>query len=99
MTLGQRNEAVTEFRSGFVIDEKLAAADPEDARWQIDLVLSLWHLAAEGGDDPRSRYSRALSILRGLDSARKLTADQRQWIATIEQLLAEVPPEQAEAKQ
>jgi hypothetical protein len=62
------------------------------------LVLSLWRLAARGGDNPRAQYTRVLAILRGLDAARKLTTDQKNWITTIEQLLAELPPEQAEVR-
>jgi tetratricopeptide (TPR) repeat protein len=97
-TLGQRDEAVNEFRAAFAIDDRLATTDPQNARWQIDLVLSLWHLAADGGDDPRARYARALAILRGLEAGQKLTTDQQQWIPTIEQLLGQLPPEQAEAR-
>ena len=97
-TVGQREEALAEYRSGFAIDEKLAAADPKNASWQIDLVLSLWRLAERGGDNPRAQYNRALTILRRLDTERILSSDQQNWIATIEQRLAELPPEQAEAR-
>jgi tetratricopeptide (TPR) repeat protein len=99
MRLGRRDEAVEEFRAAAAIDENLAKVDPHNARWQIDFVLSLWHLAADVGDRPRARYTRALEILRRLDSAGTLKAEQRGWISQIEQLLAQLPPERAEAKQ
>jgi tetratricopeptide (TPR) repeat protein len=99
MSLGRREEAVDEFRAAAAIDEKLATVDPHNARWQTDLVLSLWHLAADVGDNPQARYTRALDILRRLASAGTLTTDQQAWIPQIEQLLAQLPPEQAEAQQ
>jgi tetratricopeptide (TPR) repeat protein len=98
LELGQRDEALAAFRDGFVIDDKLAAADPENAEWQINLVLSLWHLAGDGNDEPRARYMRALEILRRLDAAGKLTADQKGWIGMIEQRLGSLPPTQAKAE-
>jgi hypothetical protein len=55
-------------------------------------------VARSHGRCPR-RDTFALEILRGLDSTGKLTADQQLWIPTIEQLLAKLPTEHAEAKQ
>ena len=61
------DEAVKEFRAGLAIIERYSASDPDNPRWQIDLVLALNKLALVG-DEPRARFERALAILRKLDA-------------------------------
>jgi hypothetical protein len=56
----------------------------------MDLVACLFKLATVG-DEPRPRLERALAIVRKLDGEGKLTADEKSWIAYIEQGLAELP--------
>ena len=58
--------------------------------WQIDLVLALNKLALIG-DEPRARFERAITILRKLDDAGRLTKEQQVWIGQLEQALASLP--------
>ena len=57
---------------------------------QADLALALWRLA-RAGDEPRSRLSEALMILKRLNVEDRLTPTQRGWIAAIEGELARLP--------
>ena len=59
----------------------------------IDLVLALNKLALVG-DEPRTRFERALQILRKLEAAGQLAASQKGWIAALEQGLAALPKQQ-----
>src|SRR5947209_12279517 len=47
------------------IRDRLAAADPANTQWQIDLVVLLVGLA-QAGDDAPARLARALEIVRRL---------------------------------
>ena len=53
-------------------------------------MLSLNKLALVG-DEPRARFKRALAILRKLDAAGRLAANQKGWIQAIEEGLAALP--------
>jgi eukaryotic-like serine/threonine-protein kinase len=90
VSLKRMEEAAREFRAGLAIIERYSATDPDNPRWQIDLVLSLNKLALVG-DEPRARFERALAILRKLDAAGRLAANQKGWIQAIEQGLAALP--------
>ncbi len=78
---------------------KLAAADPGNARWQADLVLTLGRLS-NVVDPPRARalLPEALAIAETLARDGKLTAAQQNWPQLIRDALAKLPPEQAEAR-
>jgi hypothetical protein len=94
MAAGRREEALAEYRESVAIREKLAAADPGNARWQRDLSVSLFRLAG-ASDAPRVHFVRALEILHQLDAEGKLAAIEKRWIGLIEQRLAELAPEQS----
>ena len=87
----RREDALDAYGKSLAIREKLAAADPGNAQWQADMAISLFRLAM-AGDDTRARLTRALDILRKLDAAGKLTADQKGWIALFEGKLAALAP-------
>jgi tetratricopeptide (TPR) repeat protein len=84
---GDTAGAIAAYRESLAIRRELVAKDPGNAQWQADLVLALWRLA-RAGDDPRSRLSEALTILRRLNAENRLTPTQRGWIAAIEGELA-----------
>jgi tetratricopeptide (TPR) repeat protein len=87
LAAGRREEALASYRRGLAMREKLVAADPDNVQWLIDVVVSLYKLAY-AGEDARARYARALEILRRLDADGKLTAEQKDWIDTIEKEVA-----------
>jgi eukaryotic-like serine/threonine-protein kinase len=70
--------------------ERYLASDPDNSVWQIDLVFALNRLAA-AGDEPRARLEQALAILRKLDSAGQLDANQKAWIPIHEEAIAKLP--------
>ncbi len=88
INLGRRAEGLDSYRRSLAIREKLAAADPGNAQWQDDLIISLVQLAKQG-DDPRGRLTRALALARALDAQGRL--EQKGWIRAIEQALAGLP--------
>ncbi len=47
--------------------------------------------AAMVGDEPRARFERALAILRKLDAAGQLAANQKGWIQALEEGIAALP--------
>ena len=72
---GEGDAALKRYRAGFDIAERLAATDPTNTEWQRDLIVSCVKLA-EAGDDPPSRYGRALEIAQTLsDTGRLQPAD------------------------
>ena len=83
---GSSADAIASLRRAVALRERIAAADPDNTLWQVDLVLSLYWLA-QAGDDPQSRYQEALALAQKLDAAGKLNADQKAFVATIRQAL------------
>ena len=81
---GDLPSALSSYKQGLEIAQKLAARDPGNTGWQIDLVISLWKLASvlEQQRSPQKReagakYQRALEILRPLAVENRLTAEQK----------------------
>ena len=62
---GDVGGAMAAYREGLDNRRKLVTQDPSNVYWQTGVVLLLVRLA-EYGDDPRSRWSEALSILAPL---------------------------------
>ncbi|MBX9778047.1 MAG: hypothetical protein K2Y71_27005 [Xanthobacteraceae bacterium] len=58
LSLKRMEEATKALLAGLAIVDRYSATDPENLRWQIDLVLSLNKLAL-AGDEPRTRDQRA----------------------------------------
>jgi tetratricopeptide (TPR) repeat protein len=80
---GDLKGSLASYRESEEIARAISSKDPSNVQWRIDFVLSLWRLAAMG-DEPRERLTEALKILQHLKLAGVLSADQKQWIATIE---------------
>ena len=68
VSLKRVDEASRSSAPGSPSSSAIRRADPDNPRWQIDLVLALNKLALVG-DEPRARFERALAILRKLDAA------------------------------
>ena len=83
-------EGTTLLHRALAIRDRLAAAEPANAQWQIDLVMLLVGLA-QAGDDAPARLARALEIVRRLAAEGKLTPDQKSWPQAIEQAIAALP--------
>jgi len=83
-------EGTTLLHRALAIRDRLAAADPANTQWQIDLVVLLVGLA-QAGDDAPARLARALEIVRRLAAEGKLTPDQKSWPQAIEQAIAALP--------
>jgi len=63
---------------------------PENTRWQIHLVYTLFGLA-KLGDDPALRLRQAVGILRRLQAEEKLTDDEKRLLAAFEDVIASSP--------
>jgi hypothetical protein len=84
---GNLPEALKTFRDGLGIRERLAQSDPSNARWQFDLVISHWKLAANG-DDAARRFAFIVATLRKLKEENRLTPVQESWLPKAEAQLA-----------
>jgi tetratricopeptide (TPR) repeat protein len=88
---GDLPSAISSYKQGLEIRQKLAARDPANTQWKTDLVISLWKLASvleQQGAPQKGKagvnYERALEILRRLAAENRLTADQKTWISQLE---------------
>jgi hypothetical protein len=43
---GDLSSAISSYKQGLEIRQKLAARDPANTQWKTDLVISLWKLAS-----------------------------------------------------
>ena len=88
---GNLPEALKSFRDGLAIADRLAKADPGNAGWQVDLVVSNWKLAANG-DDAARRFTFVVATLRKLKDENRLTPAQEKWLPQAETELAKLTP-------
>jgi hypothetical protein len=84
---GNLTEAEKSFRDGLAIAERLAQADPSNAGWQVDLIVSHWRLAANG-DDAWRRFAFIVATLRKLKEENRLTPAQESLLPEAEAQLA-----------
>jgi tetratricopeptide (TPR) repeat protein len=91
---GELPAALSSYQQSLQIREKLAARDPANTQWQTDLVISLYKIATvlEEQNPPQKKeaatnYQRILDILRPLAAANRLAANQKGWIADVEERL------------
>jgi hypothetical protein len=77
---------------------RLAAQEPDNVRWQTDLVVGYSKAQSVTGDpaERRALLDEALAILARLDEDDLLTADQRDWIPWLEAELAGMAPASAD---
>jgi hypothetical protein len=71
-----------------VIVERLAAAEPASADYQIHIVNNLMNLARYTDGTARALLERAASILRTLDAGGRLAPADRGKIDTVGRMLA-----------
>src|SRR5262249_29918320 len=96
---GGRGRGASGLRGGPRHRRKLAAANPGNDVWQIDLVLDLWRVGTVS-DPPRARAAlrEALAILEALARDNRLTGAQKDWPQLLRDALAKLPPAAAEAR-
>ena len=99
LAAGDRAGALAAYEESLAIMRKLAAADPGNAGWQADLVISLYKIST-ASDPPRARAAlrEALAIVEALAREGKLTAAQQSWPQLFRDALAKLPPEEADAR-
>jgi tetratricopeptide (TPR) repeat protein len=76
---GEGGAALAAYRAGMAIAERLAAADPGNAEWQRDLIVSCVKLAEAEPATARVPLGRALAVARALSEAGRL-APRDVWI-------------------
>jgi hypothetical protein len=86
---GNLPEALKSFRDGLAIRDRLAKADPGNAGWQFDLVISNWKLA-DNGDESARRFAFIVATLRKLEGENRLTPAQAKWLLEAEKRLAKL---------
>ena len=86
---GNLQDALKSFRDHLAIADRLAKADPNNAGWQVDLVVSNWKLA-NLRDDAVGRFKFIVATLHKLDEENKLTAEQTKWLPVAEEQLAKL---------
>jgi tetratricopeptide (TPR) repeat protein len=87
MSIGAGGGAIPPLRDSLAIARALVLRDPSNVLWQTDLVAALVELAG-AGDEPAANLTKALTILRRLDTSGNLPADKRAWPAAVEAALA-----------
>jgi tetratricopeptide (TPR) repeat protein len=97
---GDRTGALRSYEESLAIKRKLAAADPDNAIWQAELMTML--VRVEDGRLPADRVGaplrEALDIAERLEREGKLPATRQHLLDLIRDMLAKLPPEQAEAR-
>ena len=94
---GDLSAAHDVFLSGQAIVEKLAAADPSNAGWQRDLIVShrrIADVAEKAGDagGAQEHFTAALTITRSLAAAGRLASVDAYFIEALAQRLGALEP-------
>ena len=81
---GDLPAALAAFQAGMAICQSLAARDPDNVQWQLDLVVSLSKLVAPelaSREQARQRLRDGLARLEALHAAQRLppSQDWRHW--------------------
>lgn len=98
MAQGQLEAAAQAYRDGLGIRKQLAASDPSNTQWQIDLAVSCSKLGTYTGlslDERRGFLLDGLKIQQDLHDSSRLAPNQN-WIGWFKERLKEldgtVPP-------
>jgi tetratricopeptide (TPR) repeat protein len=81
---GNLETAIESYKKGLEIFKRLAAADPTNSQWQLDMVVSFWRLSSLEDINAklvRDYLNKGLEILRKLESEGKLHGEQQHWTA------------------
>jgi len=76
---GDRNRALTAYRTALAVRETLTRRDPANTQWQRDLIVSYVKMAEAEPTAARAQLSRALDIARTLQSEGRL-APTDAWV-------------------
>jgi hypothetical protein len=75
---GDLTAALKSYRDSLAIADRLAKADPNNAEWQRDLIVSYVEMSRVEPAEARRHLTRALEIARNMQSRGKLApADAR----------------------
>jgi hypothetical protein len=87
---GDAEGALKAYEESLAIRQKLVAADPGNAQWQTDLVVSYVRIAQATKNEVRRKAALedALRIVKTLDTKGLLSADQKEWRGALEAQLA-----------
>jgi hypothetical protein len=69
---GDLAAALTSYRASLAIRERLAQADPGNAGWQRDLVVSCVKISENDPSGARASLLRALDVARALEASGRL---------------------------
>jgi hypothetical protein len=99
LRVGDPAGARSAYLEGLALARQILAAEPDNAQWQADVVVSLWKLAAATIDRSAkiSILQEALGLVDKLESRGALKPDQRNWRAMIEAEIAKPPAEEQPA--
>jgi predicted acetyltransferase len=91
--LGDGAAALQSYRADLAIAQKLAAQDPGNALWQVDLTKSQIKVALIETDATLQNklLNQALTTLQALRSAGKLDATDRAWLEKLEAIFSKNP--------
>jgi tetratricopeptide (TPR) repeat protein len=94
---GNLAPALDSYRASLAIFERLAQADPGNAGWQRDLIVSNVKLAeiagqANEGAKARAHYQAALEIAAALQATGRLAPRDAWMVGDLEARLATLPP-------
>ncbi|WP_224360257.1 tetratricopeptide repeat protein [Hyalangium versicolor] len=89
---GDREGALRCFQASLAIAERLAEQERGDSERQEDVARLCFNLAlASGPDEARPLLERARALVLDLSAASRLTQEQEQWLAAIDDGLASIP--------
>ena len=90
LRVGDPAGARSAYLEGLALARQVLAAEPDNAQWQADVVVSLWKVAAATIDRSAkiSSLQEALGLIDKLESRGALEPHQRSWRAMIEAEMA-----------
>jgi hypothetical protein len=89
VALGDLPGAIASYKNNVALRKVLVERDPGNVERQLLKVIALFKLATTGSE-PVANLNEALMILRSLDTAGNLPANNKNWINQIEKVLADV---------
>jgi len=95
LSIGDRAGALAAYEESLGAIRKLAAADPSNYGWQVNMVISLRKISTLV-DPPRARTAlhEALAMLERIELEDNMTAVQKKnWRNLLGEALATLPPE------
>ena len=99
LRIGDPAGARSAYLEGLALARQVLAAEPDNAQWQADVVVSLWKVAAATTDRSAkiSSLQEALGLVDKLESRGRLEPHQRGWRAMIEAEMAKPAAEEQPA--